>query len=372
MKFVLAPDSFKESMSAKEACEAMKEGILAYHDYDICLCPMADGGEGTLETLVYGMNGRKETVTIHGPLFEKREASIGYVNDVAIIECAQACGLELLSEQQKDPYQTSTYGLGELMNSAMDHGVKTMMICLGGSATNDGGMGMMRALGVRFFDKDHQEVAFTMRGLKDVDSIDVSKMDQRIFDIEIIGVCDVNNPLCGENGATYVYAPQKGLPLSQREEGDQSMKHYASLVDALLGDYQNQPGAGAAGGLGYALLAFCKAKLRPGFEVVSEVMGLEEKIKECDKVFVGEGKIDRQTQFGKTPYGVLKIAQKYHKDVYAFAGKVEDSSILKQLGFIHVYPLTQKKLPLEMALKQGKQHLKQCVYEHMEEIISGI
>lgn len=330
-------------------------------------------GEGTLKTLVHAMDGTIEYVSICGPLFEKREAPIGFVGDLAIIECAAACGLELLEEKQKDPYQTTTYGLGQLMKAAMQHGVKKMMICLGGSSTNDGGIGMMSALGVRFLDENNQEVPLTMRGLFHIQKIDVSHIDERLKQIQMIGVCDVDNPLCGKQGATYVYGPQKGVKEAEKKIIDEAMLSYAIINDNLREKcYREEAGAGAAGGLGYALLSFCQATLKSGFEIVSEVLALEEKIKTCDKVFVGEGKIDKQTQFGKTPYGVLKIAKKYHKDVYAFAGKVEDEDILKQLGFQNVYAITQEGIPLPLALSQGQENLASCVSIHMEEIINGI
>ena len=368
MKIVVAPDSFKESMSAIEASEAIFEALDAY-GIESVLTPLADGGEGTLETLVSAMNGKIETYWVKGVRLEKRAVAVGYVDDIAIIECAKVCGLELLTEAQKNPYHTSTYGLGELILKALDHHVKKLMICLGGSATNDGGIGMMSALGVQFLDEHNKNVIPTMAGLAHIQTIDVSLLDERLKNVEIIGVCDVTNPLCGDNGATYIYGGQKGVKQAEMATIDQAMKDYAKKVDEIYNyDYQNQPGAGAAGGLGYALCAFCQAKLLPGFEVVSEIVELEKHIAKCDKVIVGEGKIDKQTQYGKTPYGVLKIAQKYHKDVFAFAGKVEDLDVLKALGFKNVYAISPEDMPLSMALKKGKENLCQCVKAHMEDI----
>ncbi|MGN1276171.1 MAG: glycerate kinase, partial [Floccifex sp.] len=324
MKFVLAPDSFKESMTSYEAAIAMQKALLSHH-HETILCPLSDGGEGTLDTLVRGLQGHIEYVEVTGPLFEKRKAPIGIVGDLAIIECAATCGIELLEESQKDPYHTTTYGLGQLMTYALDHHIARIMICLGGSSTNDGGIGKLSALGVRFYNAHHQEVALTMKGLCELDHIDFSHLDGRLKKTQIIGVCDVDNPLCGENGATYIYGPQKGVLDHEKAMIDNYMFNYGEKVDQYYqNDYMHAKGAGAAGGLGYALLSFCQAHLKSGFDIVAEVMQLEEKIKNCDIVFVGEGKIDQQTQFGKTPYGVLKIAQKYQKKVYAFAGKVED------------------------------------------------
>lgn len=370
MKVVIAPDSFKESMTAYEACLAIQEGIHQWNQYiKTELCPLADGGEGTLETLVHAMNGKIEYFWTHGPLMDKIQAPIGFVDDIAIIECAKVCGLELLTEEQKNPYLTSTYGLGELIQCAINKQVKQIMICLGGSATNDGGIGMLQALGVHFLDQNSHEVLPTMQGLFDVKTIDMSHMQNTFENISMIGVCDVNNPLCGENGATYIYGPQKGIKLDERAAIDQAMKNYAEKIDCLFQhDYMNEVGAGAAGGLGYALQTFCHARLKRGFEIVSETLDLETKIKNCDVVIVGEGKIDRQTQYGKTPYGVLKIAKKYHKKVYAFAGRVEDYHVLKELGFHNIYQISLPNEKLAIALKNGKENLKKCVYQHMEEI----
>ncbi|MFR7592913.1 MAG: glycerate kinase [Longibaculum sp.] len=374
MKIVIAPDSYKESMSAKQACYAIEKGI---HQYDstmeTLLCPLADGGEGTLETLVEARNGTLVYEEVSGVLFDKIKAPIGYIEDCAIIECAKVCGLELLNENQKDPYQTTTLGLGELILKALDHHVHRLMICLGGSATNDGGIGMLSALGVKFYNQYHQPVQLTMAGLSEIASIDISNLDKRLHEIEIIGVCDVDNPLCGHQGATYIYGGQKGVKAQEMAKIDKDMEAYAKRVDDMLkSDYRLKDGSGAAGGLGYALLAFCHAKLQKGFDVVSEITQLEEKIKASDCVIVGEGKMDRQTQFGKTPYGVLQIAKTYHKPVFAFAGKVEDSSLLQEIGFQNIYAISPLDIPLNIALKNGQDYLQKCVYQHMEEIIHGL
>ena len=370
MKVVIAPDSFKESMSAYEASLAIQEGLKEYDSsIETLLNPMADGGEGTLETMIHAMKGTIEEYEVHGPFMTKVKAPIGYVEDVAIIECAKVCGLELLSEEEKNPYHTSTYGLGELIRHALLRHVNRIMICLGGSATNDGGIGMLQALGVSFLDKNHQMVPPTMAGLQDIIEIDLSQMVS-LNNVTFMGVCDVQNPLCGEEGATYIYGPQKGVKLSERQMIDEQMNAYALKADHLLGgDYRLFPGSGAAGGLGYALIAFLKADLRSGFDIVSEVTHLEEKIKQSDCVIVGEGKMDKQTQFGKTPYGVLKIAQKYNKKVYAFAGKVEDLDILRDLGFENVYAISPLDIELSVALKKGTEFLKSCVYKHVGEML---
>lgn len=368
MKAVIALDSFKESMKASLACQSVQNGLLSQDEnIETLLCPLSDGGEGTLETLVEAMNGTIQYYEVCGPLFNLIQAPVGYVGNLAIIECAQVCGLELLDESQKNPYHTTTYGLGELINHAMSQGAKTIMICLGGSATNDGGIGMLQALGVSILDKNHQDVKSTMQGLFDISSINHFK---EFKDVHFIGVCDVMNSLCGKNGATYTYGIQKGVLIDECEKIDQAMHKYALKVDGYLKhDYRHMPRTGAAGGLGYALLAFLHAELRNGFDVVSETVGLRQKIQESDIVIVGEGKMDRQTQYGKTPYGVLKIAQIYHKPVYAFAGLVEDIDLLKELGFQNIYQITPLGMELSQALKLGEDNLKQCVINHFKELL---
>lgn len=374
MKIVIAPDSFKESMSASQACLSIERGIQQYDKtIETVLCPLADGGEGTLETLVDAMNGYIEYYQVTGPLFETVQAPIGYFEDCAIIECAKVCGLELLKDNQKNPYQTTTFGLGELILKALDQGVQRIMICLGGSATNDGGIGMLSALGIKFETYNNQPVTLTMAGLSEISIIHDRQLDQRLKKVNIIGVCDVSNPLCGRQGATYIYGYQKGVKTSEMAKIDKQMENYAILGDKLYQQsYRLQAGAGAAGGLGYALLAFCQATLQPGFAVVSRMTHLELAIMNCDCVIVGEGKIDQQTQFGKTPYGVLQIAKKYNKPVFAFAGKVADDDILKELGFQNIYPISPMTIPLQTALAKGPDYLQKCVYEHMEEIMNEI
>lgn len=372
MKIVIAMDSFKESMSATEAVQSVKQGIYQYRqDIETVLCPIADGGEGTLETLIQACHGKIEYYEVTGPLFQKIKAPIGYINDCAVIECAKVCGLELLNEMQKDPYYTTTQGLGELILIAVKQGIKKIKICLGGSATNDGGIGMLMALGVRFLDHNRQCVIGTMKGLKDIQKMDMSSFPSFLQDIEVTAICDVDNSLCGEKGATYVYGPQKGV--RDVKEIDDYMKHYGEIVDAYFQkDVMHQAGAGAAGGLGFALISFLGAKFQSGFTEVAKMTSLQDKIQACDLVIVGEGKIDKQTQYGKTPYGVLQIAKIYHKKVVAFAGKVEDLEVLKSLGFDHIYQISPNHLSLDKALKQGKTNLKEAVYTHMEDIVYGL
>lgn len=373
MKIVIALDSFKECMSAMEAGTAVQDAI---REYDAAiqtqLIPMSDGGEGTLETLMLALQGHIEEYDVCGVRFQNIKAPIGFVEDCAIIECAKVCGLELLKDQKKDPAYTTTYGLGELIRKALDHHVSRIMIGLGGSATNDGGIGMLSALGARFEDRNHQPIMLTMSGLKDIAYVDFSHLDKRLFQVSLQVICDVSNPLCGRQGATYVYGKQKGIKPQDCAMIDASMLHYAQLVDDYFQtEYRYAAGAGAAGGLGYALL-ICRGQLKKGFDLISEMVSLPQAIQECDKVIVGEGKMDFQTQYGKTPYGVLKLAQQVDKEVYAFAGKVEDLDVLKSLGFQNVFAITPSQMPLDEALKCGKENLKNCVKAHMEEILWNI
>ena len=366
MKVVVALDSFKESMSATCACLSVKEALSDFAT--VIMSPMADGGEGTLETLVSAMNGTTKEYIVHDLYRKTRKVTIGFVGDIAIIESAKVCGLELV-KGTKNALYTASYGLGELIQHAINQQAKTIMICLGGSATNDGGIGMLSALGVHFYDEHHRNVKPTLEGLHQIKSFDMTDFSIP-KDVSIIGVCDVENMLCGDLGATFVYGPQKGLIKEELSYHDQAMNDYAKMIDHYLGqDYRYEKSTGAAGGLGYALLALCHGKLQKGVDVVSQISYLEEKIKDCDCVIVGEGKMDKQTQYGKTPYGVLQIAKKYHKPVYAFAGKIEDKEVLYQLGFARLYTITPEGMPLQQALNEGQENLKKCVKEHRKEIL---
>ena len=370
MKFVVALDSFKESMSALSACNSTKEGILSVDaSSNVDVVPLADGGEGTLRTLVDALNGNIITTTVTSLLNNPIEIELGICDDLGIIECATMCGLELLTDDQKNPYNTTTYGLGEAILFLVNQGCKKLLICLGGSATNDGGIGMLNALGVNFLDENNETVKLTASGLKDIVHID-NHLNPKLQDVEIIGVCDVLNPLCGKNGATYIYGPQKGLKEKDLELIDQAMLQYGTLSDHLLNSKNiDTPSTGAAGGLGYAIKAYLNGNLKPGFKVVAEVTHLEDRIKDTDIVFVGEGKIDQQTQFGKTPYGVLQIAKKYHKPTIALAGKVEDEDVLKSLGFNAIYCISDSTKPLSYNLENANNNIKNCIINHLKEMI---
>ena len=317
-KFVLAPDSFKESLSALEVCQAMEKGIKkVFPEAEIISMPMADGGEGTTDALIDATGGRRVYKKVQGSFANTNvEAYFGILgnSNTAVIEMAKANGLELVALEDRNPLITSTYGTGQLIKAAMDEGVDKIIIGIGGSATNDGGSGMARALGARFLNKDQEEIPLGGAFLKEVRTIDMSDFDPRVEEIEILIATDVTNPLTGNNGASYVFGPQKGATEEMVKVLDENLKHYAEIVHNNLGkDVKNIPGAGAAGGLGAGLLAFTNAKMQLGIELVAQTIYLEDKIKEADYVFTGEGGMDYQTKFGKAPYGVCKIAKKYMK-----------------------------------------------------------
>lgn len=356
MKIVAAFDSFKESMSAYEAGLAVQRAT----DHDVIIKPMADGGEGTLEAMKSFLKGDIHKVEVHGP-FNKTEASLLIADKLAVIECAQACGLDLVPLDKRDGSKTTTRGIGDMVRYAYDHGAREFLITLGGSATNDGGAGFLSSLGVTFY---NQEGVFIPTGetLKDIVTITLPHLEDMYFK----GICDVTNPLLGEKGATMVFGLQKGVKdLQSQEEG---MTHYANKsVEALHKDERNHPGAGAAGGLGFAIVAYLNGELVHGFDEVARLSHLEEAIKHSDLVFTGEGSMDHQTLMGKTPQGVLKLAKKYHKKVIGFAGKVEDQELLLQAGFDDIRCINHQDAPLEILLKNGAKNLEQEVREYLKD-----
>lgn len=358
MRIVIAPDSFKHSLSAKEAAQSIARGIQnVMPDVETTLVPVADGGEGTVHSLVDATGGRIEKLQVHDPLMRKIQSFFGVLGDgkTAVIEMAAASGIELLSDEELDPMKASTYGTGELMKKALELGCNKMIIGIGGSATNDGGMGMARALGVKFTDEKGVDVGEGGDALEKIETIDDSNLDERLKQCEVVIAVDVTNPLTGENGAAYVYGPQKGADENQVALLDKNLAHYGSLLyGKYRKDFAMMEGSGAAGGLGAGLLAFAGARLRHGFDIVEEITGLEEKIIGCNLVITGEGKIDHQTQFGKTPYGVATIAKKYNKPVIAFAGTLGDKyQELYKKGFDVIFPVAEKPFSLKEALDQA-------------------
>ncbi len=359
---VLAPDSFKESMSAKEACIAMERGIKKVNQDIKCVhVPMADGGEGTMQSLVDATNGKIYSLEVVGPLGNKVQAEYGILGDreVGILEMASASGIHLVSLDKRNPLITTTYGTGELIKACLDKGVKKLLIGIGGSATNDGGAGVIQALGGKLLDKDGNELGFGGGELGKLHNIDLTNFDPRLKDVVVEVACDVNNPLCGEKGASNVFGPQKGATPDMVSLLDNNLKHYANIIKEQIGmDVLEVPGAGAAGGLGAGLMAFLNGTLKKGIEIVIEYSGLEEKVKEADMVWTGEGSIDFQTQYGKTPLGVAAIAKKYDKPVIAFAGRVGDNiDVLYEKGIDSIFGIMKGVTSIEEALEKGKENI---------------
>ncbi|MBO0457785.1 glycerate kinase [Enterococcus hulanensis] len=365
--FVLAPDSFKESMSAKIACEAMERGIRkVLPDAKVVQVPMADGGEGTVDALVDGSGGTSVEVTVSGPIpTEKVRTYFGLLADkqTAVIEMAKANGIELLSEEKRNPLITSTYGTGQMIKAALDQGVKKIIIGIGGSVTNDGGAGMAQALGVRLLDKENNDLAAGGGALSRLAKIDMTTIDARLADTEVVIASDVTNPLTGPNGASVIFGPQKGATPEMVEELDKNLAHYAEIIKKDLAiDIAKQAGAGAAGGLGAGLLVFAGASMHSGVDLVIELTHLEEEIAHADYVFTGEGGMDFQTKFGKAPYGVAKLAKKYNKPVFACAGYIgEQVEVLYAEGMTAIFGILDKAGSLDAALKSGEANLERTV-----------
>lgn len=355
MKIVIAPDSFKGSLSAKAVAENIRVGIeRVYKDIDIRCVPMADGGEGTVQSLVDATRGKILNVRVKGPLLKEVDAFYGILGDekTAVIEMAAASGLPFVAEGQRNPMITTTYGTGELIKHALDMGCREIIIGIGGSATNDGGLGMAKALGVKFLDHEGMDICHGGGSLSKLHRIDISGIDKRIRDCKITAACDVDNPLCGPRGATYTFGPQKGARGEMLEILDRNLEHYAEVIKSTLNiDIKESPGSGAAGGLGGGLMAFMNVRLQKGIDIVIETVKLEDHIKGADLVITGEGMIDYQTQYGKTPYGVAKTAKKYNIPVVALVGQIgKDANVLYDMGIDSIFALVDGPMSLENAL----------------------
>ncbi|WP_009052495.1 glycerate kinase [Thermoanaerobacter sp. X514] len=357
MKILIAPDKFKESLSALKVADSIEKGILkVFPKAVIVKVPMADGGEGTVESLVDATGGKIIKTNVKDPLFRDIESFYGILGDgkTAVIEMAAASGLYLLKDYERNPMITTTYGTGQLIKDALDKGCRKFIIAIGGSATNDGGTGMATALGVKFYDKDGREIGLGGGELSKIYSIDTSNLDERLKECEFIVACDVANPLIGENGASRVYAPQKGATKEMVEVLDKNLEHYGKLLEKYFNKkIIDVPGSGAAGGLGAGLMAFLNAQLKSGIEIIIETLKLEEKIKEADIVISGEGKIDFQTAFGKTISGIAKLCKKHNKPLIVIAGTVEDIEKLYEIGVSSVFSTMEKPMFLEDAIKNA-------------------
>ena len=358
IKIVIAPDSFKESLSASKVAESIRKGIIsAIPSASIVLVPMADGGEGTVQSLVQSTGGRIIKTQVHDPLMRKITSFFGVLGDgqTAVIEMAAASGIELISADERNPLKTTSYGTGELIKSALDTGVRKLIIGIGGSATNDAGVGMLQALGMRFHDKIGIAINPGGGSLDELRDIDITNMDKRLKTTKIVVASDVNNPLFGPSGASNVFGPQKGASPEMVKKLDNNLSHFARITEKFLKmKFHSIPGAGAAGGLGFGLIAWLNAEIKPGFEIISKKAGLEEKIRDSDLVITGEGKIDAQSKYGKTPYGVAKLAKKYKVPVMAFAGIVEDEArLIYNDLFQMIIPIAEKTMSVGNSKKNA-------------------
>lgn len=355
MKVVIAIDSLKGSLSSMEAGMAIKDGILAAKpDAEVIVKPLADGGEGTTDALIEGMNGERIDLTVTGPMHTPVDAYYGYLKDTntAVMEMASAAGITLVPDSEKNPLLATSYGVGEMINDAIQRGCRNFIIGIGGSVTNDGGIGMLKALGVRFLDENGEDAGEGGQALAKIARIDVSGMNPLLKECHIQVACDVNNPLCGKNGSTYVYGPQKGVTEDMKKTLDETMAHFARVTsETLENDYMNTPGAGAAGGLGYAFLAYTGAALTPGIELILDAVGLEEELSGADVVVTGEGRLDFQTAMGKAPVGVARLAKKYNAKVIAFAGSVtKEATACNKEGIDAFFPILRGVCTLAEAM----------------------
>ncbi|WP_373891330.1 glycerate kinase [Weissella confusa] len=364
MKFVIAPDSFKESMTAQEAAVAIQAGLQKiYPDAEYELVPMADGGEGTVQSLVDATDGEIITAEVQNPLDETVKAFYGVLGDqqTAVIEMSAASGIQFVTTETKNPSITTTYGTGQLIKDALDRGMRRFIIGLGGSATNDGGAGMAEALGVRFLDENGQQIARGGAALATLHEIDMSNLDPRVAESEFLIASDVTNPLVGETGASAVFGPQKGATPAMVAELDAALTNYATVIKCQLGiDLANTPGAGAAGGLGAGMLAFTQAKIQSGISLVVEATDLAAKAANADVAFVGEGAIDFQTQYGKTPMGAAQAIKQASPNakVIGLAGYVGDGiEALYDLGIDAVFSIVPGAVDLPTAMKTGEANL---------------
>lgn len=365
MKAVIAIDSLKGSLSSIEAGQAIAEGIKkADAKAEVVIRPLADGGEGTVEALVCGMNGTLQHVKVTGPLGEPVVCEYGIIDETktAVIEMSGAAGITLVPDIKKNPLYTTTYGVGEVIRDAIEKGCRRFIVGIGGSATNDGGIGMLQALGYGFLNKDGQQVPFGAIGLKELETITDTYVLPELAECEFKIACDVTNPLCGENGCSAVYGPQKGANPSMIMEMDKWLRYYAALAREKFPKADlNEPGTGAAGGLGFAFLTFTNAVLESGIKIVLEETKLESYVKGADVVVTGEGRLDFQTAMGKAPVGVAGLAKKFDIPVLAFAGSVtKDATECNKNGIDAFFPILRGISTLEEAMKpeNAKQNLK--------------
>ena len=365
MKIIIAPDSFKESLSSLEVARQIQAGFKeVFPDAEVLKLPVADGGEGTVEALVAATDGEIRKVSVSGPLGAPVEAFYGVCGDgrTAVIEMAAASGLALVPAERRNPLLTGSFGTGQLIRRALDEGLRHLIIGIGGSATNDAGAGMLQALGVRLLDGQGRELPAGGGALRRLEKIDAGSLDPRIRDCRIEVACDVDNPLTGERGASAVFGPQKGATPAMVAELDANLANFARRVERDLGrSIDTAPGAGAAGGMGGALMAFLSARLRPGIEIVLDAVDLKTLVQDADLVITGEGRIDGQSVYGKTPVGVARIAAQQGVPVIALAGSLgPDAEAVLECGIQALFSVVNGPCSLEEALASAARNVRRC------------
>ncbi len=358
MKIVIAPDSFKDSLSAAHAASALARGFKdVWPQAELVECPMADGGEGTVDAILAALQGEARTTRVCGPLGQQVNARWGWLaqSRTAIIEMAEASGLQLVPVQLRDARFSSTRGTGELVLAALDAGAQKIILTIGGSATNDGGAGMLQALGVKLLDAGGHSIGPGGLPLSVLNSVEITGLDPRLAKVQVEVAADVDNPLCGRHGASFTFGKQKGASAEQIEQLDAALAHFADCAAVALGtDRRDEPGAGAAGGIGFAAKAFLNATFRPGVEVVAELTGLAEKMHGADLVVTGEGRFDAQTLRGKTPLGVARVATQFDVPVIVVAGTLGDGyAEVYEAGIDAAFSLANGPITLEEACKQA-------------------
>jgi glycerate 2-kinase len=376
MNILICPDKFKECLSAGNVAAHIRNGVLrAYPEAECRIIPMADGGEGTVDAMIEATGGRIESVQVHDPLMRQVSSFLVLSGDgkTAVIEMAAASGLALLKQEEKNPLVTTTYGTGELIRFALDKGCTEIVLGIGGSATVDGGVGMAQALGISFTDDTGWEIAPGGGRLGALMKIDLSNRDPRIRHCKILVACDVNNPLTGPHGAAHVFGPQKGALPEEVLRLEDNLRHLARVIrNELHVEVEEVPGGGAAGGLGSGIVAFLGGELKPGFDVICQAVKLEEWIRWADLIITGEGKMDCQTSFGKTPAGVAGLASKHNKHVIGITGAICEAPVkFQQIGFDAVIPITDKPMTLEQSMGEAGRLLENAAERVMKIILLG-
>ena len=369
-KIVIATDSFKGSLTTFQAGKAIEEAAKeVFKNAETVISPIADGGEGTVEAIISATNGEMVKTVVSNPLGNKIEAAYGFIphTKTAVIEMSAAAGITLISDSERNPLETTTFGVGEMISDAVLKGCRNFVIGIGGSATNDGGVGMLQALGFEFLDKDGNQVSVGAKGLKDIITIKTDNKIPQLDECSFCVACDVKNVLCGDNGCSAIYGPQKGATPEMIKNMDLWLKNYARLTKTVVPDSNADfPGAGAAGGMGFALMAFLNATLKSGIELVIKETDLENHIKDADLVITGEGRLDGQSNMGKAPIGVAKLAKKHNKPVIAFSGCVTDDAVIcNEHGIDAFFPIVRKPCTSEEAMNENNayKNLKDTAYQ---------